>query len=98
MMPFQPRLQYMATKTPPPDKPANDENKTTREVELLRVVVSREDKKVAAQWALHPQLKQDLLPAEWEEVSKLMGDVTSLVGKRFAQLLSEAEPDQPGTA
>lgn len=88
----------MATKTPPPDSPANDQNKMAREVELLRVVVSREEKKVAAQWALHPQLKQDLLPAEWEEVSKLMGEVTHLVGKRFAQILSEAEPDQPGTA
>ena len=88
----------MATKTPPPNKPAHDERQVVREVELLRVVVSREDKKVAAQWALHPQLKQDLLPAEWEEVSKLMGEVTNVVGKRFAQLLSEAEPDQPGTA
>lgn len=88
----------MATKIPQPDKPANGDNTDVREVELLRVVVSRDQKKVAAQWALHPQLKQDLLPAEWEEVSKLMGDVTDLVGKRFAQLLSDAEPDQPGTA
>jgi hypothetical protein len=88
----------MATKMPPPNKPAHDESQTVREVELLRVVVSREQKKVAAQWALHPQLKQDLLPAEWEEISKLMGEVTNVVGKRFAQLLSEAEPDQPGTA
>ncbi|HKN86705.1 MAG TPA: hypothetical protein VJV04_07595 [Nitrospiraceae bacterium] len=88
----------MATKIPPPNKPVQFENQAVREVELLRVVVSREQKKVAAQWALHPQLKQDLLPAEWEEVSKLMGEVTNLVGKRFAQVLSEAEPDQPGTA
>jgi hypothetical protein len=88
----------MATKFPPPNKPAHEENQAVREVELLRVVVSRDQKKVAAQWALHPQLKQDLLPAEWEEVSKLMGEVTNVVGKRFAQVLSEAEPDQPGTA
>jgi hypothetical protein len=88
----------MATKIPPANKPTQNENQAVREVELLRVVVSREDKKVAAQWALHPQLKQDLLPAEWEEVSKLMGEVTNVVGKRFAQLLSEAEPDQPGKA
>ncbi|WP_447985284.1 hypothetical protein [Nitrospira sp. Nam74] len=88
----------MASRASQPDKPANGDNTDVREVELLRVVVSRDQKKVAAQWALHPQLKQDLLPAEWEEVSKLMGDVTNLVGKRFAQLLSEAEPDQPGTA
>lgn len=88
----------MATKIPPPNQPIHDETQAVREVELLRVVVSREQKKVAAQWALHPQLKQDLLPAEWEEVSKLMGEVTNVVGKRFAQVLSEAEPDQPGTA
>lgn len=88
----------MATKVPPPNKPVHDEHQAVREVELLRVVVSREHKKVAAQWALHPQLKQDLLPAEWEEVSKLMGEVTKVVGNRFAQVLSEAEPDQPGTA
>lgn len=88
----------MATKIPPPNKPAHGATQAVREVELLRVVVSREEKKVAAQWALHPQLKQDLLPAEWEEVSKLMGEVTNVVGKRFAQVLSEAEPDQPGTA
>jgi hypothetical protein len=88
----------MATKGPPSNKPAQYENQSVREVELLRVVVSREQKKVAAQWALHPQLKQDLLPAEWEEVSKLMGEVTNLVGKRFAQVLSETEPDPPGTA
>lgn len=88
----------MATKIPPSDKTASGDKADVREVELLRVVVSRDEKKVAAQWALHPQLKQDLLPAEWEEVSKLMGDVTNLVGRRFARVLSEAEPDPPGTA
>jgi len=88
----------MATKSPLPDKSPRGETAPQREVELLRVVVSRKAQQVAAQWALHPQLKQDLLPAEWEEVSKLMGEVTTLVGKRFAQVLSEVEPDQPGTA
>ena len=88
----------MATKSPLPDKSPLEETAPQREVELLRVVVSRQAQQVAAQWALHPQLKQDLLPAEWEEVSKLMGEVTTLVGKRFAQVLSEVEPDKPGTA
>lgn len=88
----------MATKNPLPNEPATGGNQPAREVELLRVVVSRQEKQVSAQWALHPQLKQDLLPAEWEEVSKLMGEVTTLVGKRFSQILSEAEPDKPGTA
>ena len=68
------------------------------EVELLRVVVARQGKQVSAQWAIHPQIKHDLLPEEWKKVADLMTKVTALVGKRFAQVLANAEPDQPGTA
>ena len=32
-----------------------------KDVELLRVLVSRKGTQVDAQWAIHPQLKQDLL-------------------------------------
>jgi len=69
-----------------------------KDVELLRVLIAREGKKVSAQWALHPQLKQDLQPEELKEVSELMAKVTNLVGGRFSEILSEAEPDKPGTA
>lgn len=76
-------------------KPADDE---PREVELLKVEVTREGQKVSAQWAIHPQLKHDLSSEEWKEVSDLMVKVTGIVGSRFAQVLAEAEPDKPGTA
>lgn len=84
----------------PPEKSQTSKpgEKTVREVELLHVFVSREGKLVSAQWALHPQLKQDLKPEELTEVKDLMTQVTGIVGKRFAQLLSEAEPDKPGNA
>jgi hypothetical protein len=68
------------------------------EVELLKVVVTREGQKVSAQWGLHPQIKHDLRPEEWQEVSELMAKVTGVVGTRFAQILSAVEPDPPGTA
>jgi len=68
------------------------------DVELLKVVVTRDGKKVTAQWAIHPQIKHDLLPDEWKELSDIMTQVTNIVGTRFAQVLSETEPDQPGTA
>ncbi len=68
------------------------------EVELLKVVVTREGLKVSAQWGIHPQMKKDLRPEEWKELSDLMARITSIVGDRFAQILSDAEPDQPGTA
>ena len=92
----------MATQTPPPSKSGKQGNggqtEHSTEVELLKVVVSREGQKVSAQWALHPQIKRDLLPDEWKEVSDLMAKLTTLVGSRFAEILAQAEPDKPGTA
>jgi hypothetical protein len=92
----------MATQSPPPNKPGKpgdgEQGAQASDVELLKVVVTREGQKVSAQWALHPQIKRDLLPDEWKEVSDLMTKVTTLVGTRFAEVLAEAEPDKPGTA
>jgi hypothetical protein len=80
----------------PPNNPSDA--KPVREVELMKVVVSRNGKQVTAEWAIHPQMKVDLLPKEWQEVSDLMGKITSLVGRRFADILAKAEPDPPGNA
>jgi hypothetical protein len=91
----------MATQTPPTDPQDKQEGQGAepiKDVELLRVVVLREGKQVNAQWAIHPQLKHDLGPEEWKEVSDLMGQITGLVGDRFSKVLSEAEPDTPGNA
>jgi hypothetical protein len=68
------------------------------DVELLRVLVSRIGTQVEAQWAIHPQLKQDLLPNEWHEVQNLMAKVTDIVGNRFSEALSNVEPMPPGNA
>ncbi len=70
----------------------------TKDVELLRVLVSRKGTQVDAQWAIHPQLKQDLLPQEWQEVTDLMAKVTGIVGTRFSQVLTQADPDPPSNA
>lgn len=94
----------MASSMPPsgqsngnPPQPASAETESS-EVELLRVLVSRTGTQVDAQWAIHPQLKQDLLPNEWQEVTDLMGKVSSIVGHRFSQILSQADPDPPSNA
>lgn len=76
------------------DNPADP----TWDVELLRVLVSRKGTQVEAQWAIHPQLKQDLLPNEWQEVMDLMTKATDIVGDRFSKALSEADPMPPGNA
>jgi hypothetical protein len=82
-----------------PDKPGDGgQAAKPSEVELLKVVVTREGQKVSAQWGLHPQIKHDLRPEEWQQVSELMAKVTGIVGTRFAQILAAVEPDPPGTA
>lgn len=90
----------MSRQTPGPDPEAAPAGDTgiVKDVELLRVMVVREGKKVNAQWAIHPQLKHDLKPEEWKEVTDLMAQVAGIVGDRFTKLLVEVEPDQPGNA
>ena len=93
----------MATSTPP----SGSSNGTPQsggaeaaswDVELLHVLVSRKGSQVEAQWAIHPQLKQDLLPHEWQEVTDLMAKVSAIVGSRFAQVLSQADPEPQSNA
>ena len=91
----------MASSTPPSGasngQPAAAEP-TSWDVELLRVLVSRKASQVEAQWAIHPQLKLDLLPHEWQEVTDLMAKVSAIVGNRFSQVLSHADPEPPNNA
>lgn len=94
----------MATSTPPsgqsngnPPQPVAAEA-TGSEVELLRVLVSRNGTQVDSQWAIHPQLKLDLLPHEWQEVTDLMAKVSGIVGHRFSQILSQADQEPPSNA
>ncbi len=83
----------------PPDKPGqHTPSHDVLDVELLRVNVSRKGKLVNAEWALHPQIKQDLGPDEWKEITQLMSKVTDIVGHRFSQILTDVEPDPPGNA
>ena len=51
-----------------------------------------------ANWGLHPNLKEELKPEELKELTEIMGKVTTIVGKRFAQILTQAEEEVSGTA
>jgi len=94
----------MARSTPPSDQTGrnlsgdNIADPTAWDVELLRVLVSRNGTQVDAQWAIHPRLKQDLLPDEWKEVTDLMAKATDIVGHRFSEVLSNTNPASSGHA
>ena len=68
------------------------------ETEILHVVIQRNGKQVSAKWGLHPNLKEELKPEEWKELTEIMGKVTTLVGARFSKILTQAEEDVSGTA
>ncbi len=68
------------------------------ETEILHVVIQRDGKQVSAKWGLHPNLKEELKPEEWKELTEIMGKVTTLVGHRFSQVLHQAEEKASGTA
>ncbi len=65
-------------------------------IQLINVLVVREGEQVSSQWGIHPQLKQDLAQAEWQELSEHMNRVTAIVGAKFAQQLSQDEGNSPG--
>lgn len=88
----------MASQIPPESQPQTGTARDVWDVELLHVNVSRRGKQVNAEWAIHPQIKQDLGPEEWKEITQLMAKVTDIVGNRFSQILAEVEPDPPGNA
>jgi hypothetical protein len=60
-------------------------------IQLINVVVVREGEMVSSRWGIHPQLKRDLAPAEWQELNEHMNRVVALVGSKFADQLSKHE-------
>lgn len=73
-------------------------NKPLPETEILNVVVQREGQKVSTKWGLHPNLKEELKPEEWRELTEIMGKVTAIVGNRFSQVLNQPEQETSGSA
>ena len=69
-------------------------------IQLIHVLVTREGEMVSSKWGIHPQLKQELTPSEWQELSEHMNRVTTIVGAKFAEQLSAHEGNTPaqGTA
>ena len=84
----------------PQGKQANNPSKTKApiETEILNVNIEREGQEVSAKWGLHPRLKEELTQEEWKELTDVMGQVTDIVGKRFAEILARGQKEAGGTA
>ena len=65
-------------------------------IQLINVVVVREGEMVSSRWGIHPQLKRDLDPTEWQELTQHMNRVVTIVGAKFVAQLSRPEGNIPG--
>ena len=85
----------MAERSPgTPPEPAH--GTVLNSIQMINVLVVREGELVSSKWGIHPQLKQELAPSEWQELSEHMNRVAAIVGAKFAQQLSENEGNAPG--
>jgi len=90
----------MAEQASGPPAGAGAQENVPNTIQLIHVQVVRQGELVSSQWGIHPQLKRDLAPAEWQELSEHMNRVTAIVGAKFAEQLASREGNTPaqGTA
>jgi hypothetical protein len=90
----------MAERSPGPPAGAAPQGEAPKAIQLIHVLVDREGEQVSSKWGIHPQLKKDLSPSEWQELSEHMNRVTAIVGAKFAEQLTadEGNTQAKGTA
>lgn len=86
----------MVERAPGSPQPPGAPDGAPKSIQLINVLVVREGEMVSAKWGIHPQLKKDLDPPEWEELSTHMNRVTSIVGAKFVEQLSKDEGNASG--
>ncbi|HXV67676.1 MAG TPA: hypothetical protein VD738_02030 [Nitrospira sp.] len=63
-----------------PDRTAT----TGQEMKLVSLMSSVSGEEVETRWGLHPQFRQDLTPAELQQLTKLLNRVAKILGERYA--------------
>jgi len=86
----------MAERVPGSSQPPGASEGVPNSIQLINVLVVREGETVSSKWGIHPELKKDLAPAEWQELSEHMNRVTAIVGAKFVEQLSKDEGNTSG--
>ena len=86
----------MAERLPETHQPPGASEGVPNSIQLINVLVVREGETVSSKWGIHPELKKDLAPAEWQELSEHMNRVTAIVGAKFVEQLSKDEGNTSG--
>jgi hypothetical protein len=57
---------------------------TGREIKLVSLMSSVSGEEVETRWGLHPRFREDLTPSELQQLTKLLNQVTKILGERYA--------------
>jgi hypothetical protein len=57
---------------------------TGKEIKLVTLMSSVSGEEVETRWGLHPRFRQDLTPAELQQLTKLLNRVAKILGERYA--------------
>ncbi len=73
----------------PSERPGTDS--TGKEIKLVSVMSTVRGEEVETRWGLHPRFRQDLNPEEAKELTRIMNEVTQILGERYAAVAFSTE-------
>jgi hypothetical protein len=76
-----------ATVSEQPDK----HGATGQEIKLVSMMSNVSGEEIETRWGLHPQFREDLTPAELQQLTKLLNRVAKIVGERYATVAFSEE-------
>jgi hypothetical protein len=74
------------TSAPPPTATPRPQGPTGTEIKLVSVMSTVAGEEVETRWGLHPRFRQDLLPEDMQQLTKLMNRVAKILGERYASV------------
>lgn len=64
---------------------------TGSEIKLVSIMSTIRGEEVETQWGLHPRFRQDLTAEEAKELTRLLNEVTQILGQRYASVAFSSE-------
>ncbi len=75
----------------PADGRSGEQVLTGREIKLVSMMSSVSGEEVETRWGLHPRFREDLTPAELQQLTKLLNRVSKIIGERYAAVAFSQE-------
>jgi hypothetical protein len=64
---------------------------TGQEIKLVSMMANVSGEEIETRWGLHPRFREDLTPAELQQLTKLLNRVAKIVGERYATVAFSEE-------